>query len=433
LESISAAEGFEIDPYYGVPTVKLWQSTPLKLHVADFTRTSLPSKEDDKFNLIICNPPYVRHHHIPSGEKARLQNFTMEACRTRITGLAGLYCYFLGLSHAWMSNDGIAGWLIPSEFMDVNYGLSVKHYLLNEVRMLRIHRFDPKDVQFGDALVSSVLVWLHNSKPPVDYEVEYTFGGTLAQPKVSRKVSVAALHHERKWTRFPLLDVRDSFPDITLKDFFTVKRGLATGNNSFFILSREEIQKRKLPMKFFRPILPSVRYIPSDEVLANPDGTPSNKPQLFLLDCRLTKKEVKRQSPKLWAYLEEGKRNGVHQRYLCKHRTPWYAQESRPPSPFIFTYMGRSNKKTGRAFRFILNRSQATVTNSYLILYPKPALADALESKPYLAKKIWQALNEIQPSALLEEGRVYGGGLHKLEPKELENVSAAKIAALLPE
>ena len=40
-------------------------------------------------------------------------------------------------------------------------------------------------------------------------------------------------------------------------------------------------------------------------------------------------------------------------------------------------------------------------------------------------------LNRIDPEQLLGEGRVYGGGLHKLEPRELANVDAKEIAALL--
>ena len=36
-------------------------------------------------------------------------------------------------------------------------------------------------------------------------------------------------------------------------------------------------------------------------------------------------------------------------------------------------------------------------------------------------------------SITLGEGRVYGGGLRKLEPGELANVDASEIAALIPE
>lgn len=149
---IETAKGYEIDEHYGIPTQKLWFETMIELHLADFTKAVPPIDDKDKYNLIICNPPYVRHHHL-NGMKKRLQAEALSAANMKLSGLAGLYCYFIALSHRWLKTDGIAGWLIPSEFMDVNYGQAVQNYLLNEVTLLQIQRFDPKDVQFDDAVV----------------------------------------------------------------------------------------------------------------------------------------------------------------------------------------------------------------------------------------------------------------------------------------
>ena len=265
---IEAAKGYELDTHYGVPAQELWRGTTLDMELGDFTKSVPPASEAERYNLLVCNPPYVRHHHVANSEKRRLQDATEVACGVRIAGLAGLYCYFLGLSHSWMQRGGIAGWLIPSEFMDVNYGEAIKRYLLDKVTLLRIHRFDPKDTQFDDALVSSAVVW--------------------------------------------------------------------------------------------------------------------------------------------------------------------FRQEERTPAPIVCTYLGRTDTKSKRPFRFILNHSQATDANVYLLLYLKPVLTRAMARDGTLMRRVWQALNALSPDALLGEGRVYGGGLHKLEPKELANVDATAIADLIP-
>jgi hypothetical protein len=242
-------------------------------------------------------------------------------------------------------------------------------------------------------------------------------------------VTAKALRLEPKWTRFPLSEEREGTQGVTLADFFTIKRGLATGANSFFIMTRRQIRDRDLPMECFRPILPSPRYLPQDEVLADEDGHPMIERQLFLLDCRLAEHEVKAKYPALWKYLESGKPE-VSERYLCRHRNPWYAQEDRPPAPLVCTYLGRQRTNGRRLFRFILNHSQATAPNVYLLLYPKPALAGELAQDPELVRRVWTMLNEIRSDTFVEEGRVYGGGLHKLEPKELANVPADQLLAL---
>ncbi|MFQ5729251.1 MAG: Eco57I restriction-modification methylase domain-containing protein, partial [Waddliaceae bacterium] len=255
-DRIEGAQGYELDAHYWKPASELWRETMLDLELGDFTRAVSPTSEADRFNLLICNPPYVRHHHIVNGEKTRLQGATEAACGVRIAGLAGLYCYFLGLSHTWMQSGGVAGWLIPSEFMDVNYGKAVKHYLMDKVTLLRIHRFDPDDVQFDDALVSSAVVWFRNDAPPADHTVEFTFGGSLHASKQLRIVSVADLRKEYKWTRFPASDVRSGTVRYRLSDLFTIKRGVATGDNKYFILTREQIEEHGLPVEVFRPIIP---------------------------------------------------------------------------------------------------------------------------------------------------------------------------------
>ena len=104
-----------------------------------------------------------------------------------------------------------------------------------------------------------------------------------------------------------------------------------------------------------------------------------------------------------------------------------------PPTGAVHLHLyGSGNVKRGRPFRFILNHSRATAANVYLLLYPKPVLARALEGNPALTRKVWKFLNSIKPETLLGEGRVYGGGRYKMEPKELANAGADTIAALLP-
>lgn len=421
---IECAKGYEIDPHYGAPARELWAGSGLDISLSDFTLAEPPQ---DGINFLICNPPYVRHHHLVIDEKKRLREMSKKAAGMKLSGLAGLYCHFLALSHRWMSPDGIAGWLIPSEFMDVNYGSELKRYLLEEVTLLRIHRFDPNDVQFDDALVSSAVVWLKKTKPPEMHSVEFSYGGTHTAPAISRQIASIELANEAKWTRFPRQEIRTAMVDTILSDIFDIKRGIATGGNDFFIFNREKIDQHGLSMDFFRPILPSSRYINVDEIAADEQGNPVLSKPLFLLDCRLPEQEVREHHPALWRYLESG-REDVASRYLCKSRRTWYRQENRKTAPFVCTYMGRGDD---RPFRFILNHSQAIASNTYLMLYPKPHISQIISDGNNLLKLIWDGLNAISSESLKAEGRVYGGGLHKIEPKEMAKLPAGHILKML--
>ncbi len=86
--------------------------------------------------------------------------------------------------------------------------------------------------------------------------------------------------------------------------------------------------------------------------------------------------------------------------------------------------MGRgSNGKP--PLRFIWNKSQAIATNTYLLLYPRPPLAEILSRRPAAGRDLFSVLQEAAANGVSEHARVHAGGLLKIEPRELLNVRLA--------
>jgi adenine-specific DNA-methyltransferase len=414
---LKAGWGYEIDPAFAEAATRLWGAAGLDVRTEDFCTASPPKGNKEKATLVVCNPPYVRHHHLDSERKTRLRA-EAASCGFAVSGLAGLYSYFMLLAHRWTAPGGVGVWIVPAEFLDVNYGVVLKDYLRRRVTLLRVHRFDPADVQFTDALVSSLVVVFRNEAPTIGHEVELTIGGKLSSPHSHTAVALTELDKGMKWG--PLFSGRsgESSRHDTLRigELFFVKRGLATGANDYFILPRDKANELRLPPQFLRPILPSPRAVPGTSIESNGDGFPKDIPELVLLDCPLTLEQAEKEFPPLGEYLAVGKSLGIPERYLPAHRRLWCTQEVRPPAPILCTYMGRQSG--GRALRFIRNRSKATAPNVYLLLYPKPSLCALMETEVELLDFIFEGLTEVS-SRLGECGRVYGGGLNKIEPSEL--------------
>jgi len=427
-ERIGKAAGVELDSAFAAVARTIWREAGLEVLEGDFTRQPIPGP-DGKFNVILTNPPYVRHHHLNGEAKQWLGDLAYSITGLRLSGLAGLYCYFLLIAHAWLADMGYAAWLIPSEFMDVNYGEEIKRYLIEKVTLQQVHRFDPADVQFDDALVSSAIVVFENKKPEPEHEVVFSLGGTLRRPARAGSYSLTELAGTPKWTSLPRAGNNTrAKKTVVLGDLFVVKRGLATGNNEFFIIPEARLQELHIPRKYVRPILPSPRYLKTEVIESSDEGWPLLDDPLALIDCPLSEEEVQDRYPRFWDYLMTGKKSGVDRGYLASRRSPWYSQEKRPVAPFLCTYMGRS---LDRPFRFIRNKSQATAANVYLLLYPKGDVTRALRREPSLYEEVFSALRSIGPEEFLSEGRVYGGGLHKMEPAELMRLPGDALAKVL--
>lgn len=423
--------GVEIDSEIYNVASKLWSDYNINLLNCDFTTLQLTEKHN--YNLLITNPPYVRHHHLSKEKKDKLKELVKKELGLSISGYAGLYSYFILLSHKWLCDKALCAWLIPAEFMDVNYGSILRDYLTTNVKITSIHKYDTANSLFSDALVSSAVIIYLNEKPKADDMVRLSYGGTITKPDRVIIKSIEELKNINKWG--PLFSEFEASPerkDYALSDFFTVKRGIATGNNGFFIMNEKKIKNMNFPQDCFRPILPPPRNLDAEIIDKDNHGFPLLKERFLVIDTNLKEDEIEMRYPEFWAYLKEGKLSGITDGYLIKKRKIWYSQEKRDPAPFLCTYMGRS-QNGNKPFKFILNKSLATASNSYILLYPKGKLRQLLDDNNNAHETVLEALNRIDICHFYNEGREYGGGLKKIEPKELAKVHANGLAKLILE
>lgn len=394
----------EKDPNVYAIADSLWSSDRITVKNADFFDVVSSLRG---FDLLITNPPYSRHHHLSSDEKERYSSYVELATGYHLSQLAGLHAYFIIAGTNALNDGGVASWLIPSELFSVNYGRAIRDYITSAVTVERIHFFENDDLQFSDALVSSCVLILRKAPASPDKTVEITLGD-FDNPARSDKIALGKLRKLDKWQHY--FTMHDFDRSRTIGDYFTVKRGLSTGAESFYSKSRTDWNNLGIDDCWLIPVLPAPRYMHDLLIDSDADGWPL-KYDRALLSIPDSIDELNLPEPVI-SYLDTCPPK-IRNSYTSRHRKPWYSIEHRDPPPIVCTYMSRSDSQP---FRFIRNKSKAVVTTAYLCMYPK---GNVSESE---IDKLCSALNSIEPDLLINSGREYGGGLRKLEPKELLTV-----------
>ena len=420
--------GIEMDPRFAQAAHELWNADA---DIVEDDYLAWLQKGDDDFDLLVANPPYVRHHHMTANQKSDRNALAARASDTKISKLAGLYVYFILASQLRLTEGAVATWLVPSEFMTVNYGEALRTFLAEKVTTVRIHTFDAEDGQFDDALVTSCVVTYRNTLPEDGHTIRLSSGPNYMAPSAEAEVPVGAFRLEKKWPRlFPNAHVEREATHV-LGDFFAAKRGIATGNNKFFIHDRDTLLAEGVTERFLTPILPSPRDLKTESVDEDTDGWPNLPQQLALIDCPVPLDALRDIDPALHTRLANPP-DDVTSGYLLRGRKIWYRQEQRGGAPIVITYMGRVTDGSA-PFRFIRNRTRATFTNSYLGLFPTATFTKSVTDISAALDVVCRALSELTAATLMHSGREYGGGLQKMEPKELASLPADSVIAALRE
>jgi hypothetical protein len=192
-------------------------------------------------------------------------------------------------------------------------------------------------------------------------------------------------------------------------------RGIATGDNDFFFMTKDQAIKRSLPLELMIRAVGRTRDVEGDEITEDMLCTLDvNDRPTYLLS--LNGRSMSEFPEPVQNYLNEGVRLKIHQRSLIKQRRPWYKMEIRKAPEFLFAYLGRRNA------RFVRNLAGVVPLTGFLCVYPRQSDNDFLE-------KLWLLLNHPDTLAnLCRVAKSYGSGAIKVEPRALERTPISERA-----
>jgi hypothetical protein len=365
-------------------------------------------------DIVIGNPPYVGLNKTPAPEQERAQRLlSLHGFNMQSSG--SLWFPFIMHSCAFLKNDGAIAFVLPFEVTYVRYAKQLWKYLSRHFSELTIVRVF-EDI-FPDVDVETVLFvakGFGGSTNFVNYEI-YDARIHLFNGMMSKHVNISIesiLNGERPFV-YNLLDathlktiqnLRSKGYIKPINSFCKFKIGYVSADQTYFHPTEMDIQ-------FFQ--ISDNELIPS---IANAKVLKKN----IGLDIKSKQIQTKLFYPKAsksdHPYVKHGEKQGVHKRFKCRQRKPWYITPGIETPDVILTVFGDKP-------RMYINSGQYLASNSLLCGFIKP--------KTFTPKQI--ALSWYNSLTLLSiELKVHslGGGVLVFIPGETDGVEILDPAKL---
>lgn len=366
-----------------------------------------------RFDAIVCNPPYMRFQRFLS-RKAVFSQFEQQL-RFRISGYTNCASAFLVKSLSELRPRGRLAYVMPLEFLNTGYGAAIKERLVAERRSLTFIRLHCEKDVFPD-VITSVGILLFDSSRSADSVPFFSVSSLDELPTVLESVPVSAVPYDDlrpngKWlVHFQSKRISvDRKKTGSIRQYGHFSRGIATGANEFFVLRRSQVHELRLPPSEVALCITKSRQI-RNSVLTERDleQLADGDEPVFLFRSR------PKLSPEASAYVQHGERNQLHERFLLRHRTPWHKTEARRPAPLLLGVFSRGNYKVVR------NRTRALNLTCFHGFVPDLLAARRVDRLfIYLASRTGRQI-------VANSSREYGDSLTKYEPRDLNEALAPK-------
>ena len=417
INRISMLSGTEIDPCSLEEALisGLSKSDIANVQIRDFVLD--PPK--GSFDGIVANPPYIRHHRLPSSTKSQLKALSTRLVGKPLDGRAGLHIYFLIRALQLLDENGKLAFIMPSDTCEGVFARDLWQWITTNYCLEAVVTFAPEATPFPAVDTNPIILMITNAPTK-----EHFLWVECRQPNTEQlkrwtlssfsETGEALIVHNRRLSEALFIGLsrppgeKVSF-DLTLSTFAKTMRGIATGANEFFFLTQEQASVIGIPKEFLVPAVGRIRDVPGDEITTETIevlrrvGRPT---LLFSLDGR----PIGQFPKEVQDYLRRGVEIGISKRTLISTRRPWYKMERRSVPPILFAYLGRRNT------RFIRNFAGVLPLTGFLCVYPHQEDCDFID-------KLWKVLQHPKTIGNLAlVGKSYGSGAIKVEPRALERL-----------
>lgn len=404
--------GTDIDPE--VLTEDIYSNSSCRVELRDFIKNP-PQR---KFKAIVANPPYIRHHRIDKETKRFLRKLCASITGFAIDGRAGYHIYFFLQALSHLETDGKLAFIMPTDTCEGTFAQKLWHWISEKYCIECVVAFDEKATPFPNVDTNAMIFLIKNAKPNKklfwvkanqaysDDLLQFVSSGFKKQELETIEITNRHLE-EALETGLSRPEQKNNGFKFHLNDFAKVMRGIATGANEFFFLTRQQVNELEITENFFKIAIGRTRDVDGNIITINDIKLLENKNRpTCLFSINGHSKFTKAVSD----YLKVGEKLELPNRSLIKQRKPWYKMEERKVPPLLFAYLGRRNT------RFIKNEAGALPLTSFLCVYP------IFDDKEYI-DNLWQALNHPDTLNNLQlVGKSYGSGALKVEPRNLERL-----------
>lgn len=381
------------------------------LYNEDYLRASW----EDKYDGIICNPPYLKFHDYDNASLVPLVN---EQLGIRLNGFTNLYTLFLLKSISQLRDGGRMAYIVPSEFLNSDYGVEVKRALLRSGVLRHVVVVDFTQCAFDDALTTACILLCHKGGSLSEVRFSHVSDVGQLQASLADYSAWAAdqLKPETKWKQYyegaRSADYRHLVPFST---FAKVSRGIATGANDYFTFRESKKELYGIPE---RCLMRCVCHSTDVHGLFFTDDdfqrlSHSDKAVYLFNGCAGVEDEHVRE------YISLGEETGADKRYLTASRKPWYAIENRKPSPIWVSVFNR------KGLRFVRNIAGVSNLTTFHCVYD----AGVVDIDVLFGYLVTNVAKEI----FMDNSRQYGNGLVKFEPNDLNKGKAVDLRLLTEE